>query len=305
MIITRIQGGLGNQMFQYAIGRIFAEINKDDLFLDTLGLYIPVEGHLSRDFMLDAFNIKAFIASDTLIKKITKGSLLNNLKIKKIKYLKQIIFDEKDPGKCFIKHAEYVLKPEFHKYYPELLKKEKVDYYLDGYWQSYKFFTNYEDIIKQHFTIKKEYLTFDKIFIEQINSSQSVSLHVRLTDRVATEFSLSFYRYLDWSYYEKAIQIIKERIPNPHFFIFSDNLQWCKDNIQIDSPVTYVSTDDEFNDMYLMGQCKHHIIAHSTFSWWAVWLNYNSDKVVVTPEKWFNAQTDNLEDLLPEAWIKI
>lgn len=305
MIISRIEGGLGNQMFQYAIGRILAEINNEELFLDTHGLYIPIEGHLSRDYMLDAFKIKASIASDELLNRIRKGTFLNKLSFKKIKHYKQLVFDEINPKISFIKYSDYYLKPEINTFYPEILKKDNTDIYLDGYWQSYKYFYNYESLIKEHFAIKESVLDFEKSYLENINNSQSVSLHLRLTDRIATEFSLAHYRNLEWDYYVDAINIIKEKVSNPHFFIFSDNIKWCEENIKLDFPVTLVKTKDEFNDMYLMGSCKHHIIAHSTFSWWAVWLKYNSNKIVITPKKWFNRQTDELEDLIPESWIKL
>jgi len=305
MIIAGIQGGLGNQMFQYALGKVMAEINKTELKLYIHGLYIPVEGHLSRDYMLEAFNIEANIADDSILNTIKKGSLLYKLNLKKIKHYKQLVFDEKNPEKTYFKEARFILKPEITTFYPELIQKDSADIYIDGYWQSYKYFKGYEKLIRQHFLIKKEHLQYDKAYLDLINDTQSVSIHLRLTDRVSTDFGLSHYRYLDWDYYEKAIEIIKEKVETPHFFIFSDNIPWCKEKIKLDFPITYVSSKNEFSDLYLMGQCKHHIIAHSTFSWWAVWLQYNTNKVVVTPQKWFNRQTDNLEDLLLKEWIKI
>lgn len=305
MVIAGIQGGLGNQMFQYALGKVISEINKTTLKLYIHGLYIPVEGHLSRDYMLEAFNLKADIADDSILKTINKGNILHKLSLKKIKHYKQLVFDEKNPEKTHFKDARFLLKPEITTFYPELLEKDNTDIYLDGYWQSYKYFIGYEELIRQQFVIKNDYLKYAPEYFDLINSSQSVSIHLRLTDRVSTDFGLSHYRYLDWDYYEKAIEIIKERIPFPHFFIFSDNIEWCKEKIKLDFPVTYVKAQDEYNDMYLMGMCKHHIIAHSTFSWWAVWLQFNASKVVVAPQKWFNRQPDNLEDLLLKEWIKI
>jgi len=305
MIIVRLQGGLGNQLFQYAIGRVLAEINEDELILDTHGLYIPVEGCLSRDFMLDAFNINAKIADNKLIERIKKGSLLYCLGIKKLKHIKQLVFKETDPQKSYYRFADYICRPEVTKFYPDILVENTADIYLDGYWQSYKYFNGYEDLIKTHLTFKINYLCFDKTCLDEILNTNSVSIHLRLTDRVGTEFGLQFFRYLEWDYYLQAVGIINERIDNPHFFIFSDNIEWCQENLKIGFPVTYVKNQDEYNDLYLMGQCKHNIIAHSTFSWWAAWLNLEINKVVIAPKKWFNHQTDALEDLIPDTWIKI
>ncbi|HSU50429.1 MAG TPA: alpha-1,2-fucosyltransferase, partial [Segetibacter sp.] len=113
---------------------------------------------------------------------------------------------------------------------------------------------------------------------------------------------------LNEEYYQKAINKLTSLSPNPTFYIFSDDVEWVKDKLLLKRPAEFITgevTKNHYEDFYLMSQCKHNIIANSSFSWWAAWLNPNPDKIVIAPKKWFNNAPYNTNDLIPQSWIKL
>ena len=138
--------------------------------------------------------------------------------------------------------------------------------------------------------------------------SNSISLHVRRADYVTNPQANQFHGVSSMEYYNKAIHKIKSIISEPHFFIFSDDITWAKQNMIIDCPTTFVShngPDKNYDDLRLMSFCKHHIIANSSFSWWGAWLAMNKNKVVIAPTRWFNSPDRNTKDVIPENWFSI
>ncbi len=251
MIITKLTGGLGNQLFQYAYGRACAIKNKTSLKLD-ISWY---KGRMDRSYMLEHFDIKANIATSTDIF-VTK------------------IFSRKD--------------------------------YLVGDWQSEKYFKEFENIIRKEITPKYQLSEDNKIIIQDITAKNSVSIHLRGTDYVTGKKS-DFHGVCSEEYYNKAITKIKETVPSPYFFIFTDDIEWAENHIKLPEPYTIVSKNKNYpwEDLVLMSSCKHNIIANSTFSWWAAWLNKNINKIVIAPKKWFNDEKIDTSDILPESWIKM
>jgi len=281
MIIIKLQGGLGNQMFQYAIGRFLAEKNKTELKLD-LSFYNEQQIEPQRKYSLEYFNIIENITGGKDLKKIKKG-------IKKLVYL---IY------KVFLAETFVYTKENFFHFDSNILKI-KGDVYLDGYWQSEKYFQSIEEIIHKEFTLKNKLQKED--LINKINNSNSVSIHIRRDDYT----NKKNYYVLTIEYYKEAIKIIKEKNQNIHLFVFSDDINWVKNNLKTEFPITFIDGNKDYEDLILMSMCKHNIIANSSFSWWGAWLNQNPHKIVIAPKKWFNKPEINTKDLIPESWLKI
>ena len=176
--------------------------------------------------------------------------------------------------------------------------------YLAGYWQSEKYFSFIEEKIKAEFTFKIEIDDINKKYLEEMNKVESISLHVRRGDYLSSP-SLNV---CTEKYYENAITYFRERIENPIFFVFSNDIEWCRQNIN-GKDIKYINVNKgerSYNDMRLMSACKHNIIANSSFSWWGAWLNSNAQKIIVAPNKWINNSKNVSEsDIIPEKWKKI
>ena len=162
-------------------------------------------------------------------------------------------------------------------------------------------------MIQKEFTFKDEFIQRVKDFSNQLRSANSVSVHIRRGDMKNDPVMAERHGVMPLSYYQKGIEIIRSKVSNPHFYFFSDDISWANENFNdIDS--TFVSGDiskTHFEDLYLMSQCGYNIIANSSFSWWGAWLNNNSGKIVIAPNKWFNSGPQDTEDLIPSNWIRI
>lgn len=285
MIITKLNGGIGNQLFQYAAGKNLAIKNNTILKLD-LSDYDKIDPRY-RHYDLNSFNIEEKIATEEDMEKIQKKGISKFLEIF-LPYFKRTL----------IKYHGYDFDPDFFKI--------KDNVILDGYWQSEKYFIDSADAIRKEFTLKNEPGTRAKEMAEKIVNAESVSLHIRRGDYLSGKFS-SIYPVLATDYYLQAINLIAEKTDNPVFFIFSDDIEWVKNNLKISYPGEYVSDNNikDYEEIILMSKCRHNIIANSSFSWWGAWLNSNPEKIVIAPEKWFNIKLFNEKDLLPSAWYTI
>jgi len=145
-------------------------------------------------------------------------------------------------------------------------------------------------------------------FAQQILAKESISLHIRRGDYVSNVYTNSVHGTCSLDYYQQAVTLLESKLNNPHFFIFSDDLAWAKEHLSFIENVTFVELDvniPDHDEMFLMSQCLHHIIANSSFSWWGAWLNKNLDKIVIAPKRWFIDETYNTSDLIPDAWIRL
>ena len=288
MIISRLIGGLGNQMFQYAAGRSLAIANSCELRLDISGF----ENYaLHNGYELDLFNIKAQIASTKDVSKLvsTNHSRLSRYISRQLGIKKSTHFIEKS---FTFDHKFFDAKPPV---------------YLDGYWQSYKYFESIESQLRHEFSLKYYLSKLNLDTSEQISSVNAVSVHIRRGDYVSNKHTNSVHGVCSLDYYRSAIKTITERVDNPVFFIFSDDIAWVKDNLAISSGAVYVdhnSGRQSYNDMYLMSLCQHHIIANSSFSWWGAWLGSNPNKIVISPKQWFINDTIT-DDLIPKSWVRL
>lgn len=289
MIITRLNGGLGNQMFQYAVGRQLAQTHNTNLLLDLSGYLSDT----SRKYELDIFQIQASIASSDILKQVNFSHF--NL----IKSGLHTLLQNRSSFR-------YVKEKSFNFNKKILYLPDNV--YLDGYWQSEKYFKNIFNIIRDEYTIKEKPDEINDRYLSEINNVDSVSIHIRRGDYITNPIANQILGGCSLDYYHSAVDIIAKNVKNPYFFIFSDDNKWVKDNFKVDFPAKILSHNNNlknYEDFRLMSQCKHNIIANSSFSWWAAWLNTNSHKIIIAPKQWFRDKTINAKDLLPESWITV
>ena len=287
MIIVNLKGGLGNQMFQYALGRKLALQNNDVLKLDVSGLDRANEvGDIYRPFYLGEFNITAAIASseETRVLKYPYGLLSKALRRFRFKVLRQM-------------HTGWE---------PEVLKK-KGDIYLDGFWQSPKYFEDIRSTLLKDFSLKDSSSVSGQQYADMVQECSAVSIHVRRGDYASNQKVSKAYGACSLEYYKKAIAKISSKVIDPAFFVFSDDVVWAKEHLNTGDIAVYVSADDmtDAEEMILMSKCKHNIIANSSFSWWGAWLNQNKEKIIVAPKPWFEKNEKQFKHLIPETWIRI
>ena len=298
MIITKLAGGLGNQMFQYALGRRLALKHKTILKLDTSFLLdrTPKENFTYRDYELGVFAIKTEIAKPAETAKFTYfpvGGLRKTANRLLRKLRPHVVIEE--PPSSFV-------------YYEPAIAGSCLNTYLSGYWQSEKYFKNIESTIRSDFRFATHTDIGDDTLLRSICNVCSVSVHVRRGDYVSNQITNEFHGVCTPGYYQKAIQVITNKVSNPHFFVFSDDPAWTVEHLRFSYPVTFVNSNygsKSYKDMRLMSHCRHHIIANSSFSWWGAWLNPDPNKMVIAPKQWFNDPTINTSDLIPGEWQRI
>lgn len=292
MIIVRIIGGHSNQLFQYAVGRALASKRNTELKLDITTYFDnqPAE-NTPREYELAVYPLRASIASPSEIKNALDGQSENN-RYKKFLMNKDrfVIYNEKPTS-----------------FQSEVLRLPK-NAYLIGYWQNENHFKDIrKDLIKEFEPVKPMSLK-NKQYLARIQSTQAISLHIRREDYVDNKSANEFHGLMPLDYYKAALAIIlkKTKDNNRHVFVFSKEIDWCKKNIKLDLPTTFIEGNkDGSDDMRLMKHCKHNIMANSSFSWWGAWLNQNPDKIIVAPKIWFQDPSANKNMELPKSWIRL
>lgn len=271
-------------MFQYAIGRSIAAQTNSHLILDLS--FLNKKGDFSytkREYELDVFGLtvhrqqKELYFGHSILSRI-------NTKLSRIKYVGEKSF-QNDP----------------------IIPKLEGNLYLDGYWQTEKYFLQNEELIRQDFTFKGRPEGDNLHFATLIKNCPAVSLHIRRGDYINVS-GPTFHNICSLDYYNTAVEIILGIEKQPIFFIFSDDLDWAKQNLDLKFPHHFIEKNIQNNsywDMYLMSLCKHHIIANSSFSWWGAWLNNSKQKLVVAPKKWFNDPKIDTCDIVPSEWLRI
>lgn len=279
----KLSGGLGNQLFQYATGRRLSHALNTKLKLDIRS-YPDSYG---RKYYLDCFNVNAQLADENDLRFFEYG------------------FGQKFLNRLPLNIFSKIVKEKSLSFEKKILDLSDGKY-LDGYWQSEKYFKDIESIIRKDITLKPEFSINNSDIFNLISHTNSVSLHVRRADYAQNKKTNSVHGTCSKEYYEKAINKFS-KIENLNIFIFSDDIAWAKQNIQPRFAHHYVDHGAEkgYIDLVLMSHCQHHIIANSTFSWWGAWLNDNPNKIVIAPNPWFRDKTRNDKDIIPVDWIKL
>jgi hypothetical protein len=288
MIITKINGGLGNQLFQYAAGRALAYRHQTELVLDLSDFSNVPMGNTPRIFELDRYPIVARVASSEEESgfRFYQGRVLRRMP--------------------FLPRPWQQVREPYFQYDPDFVNLPN-DVYLDGYWQSYLYFESIASLIHSELQPIKSPGVKNQELLQVMTQCNSVALHIRRGDYVSNTKAAIHHGVCSLDYYQAAIRQIVENVSNPHFYIFSDDLEWSKVNLEIGFPATYIGHnvgDQAFQDLRLISHCKHQIIANSSFSWWGAWLNQNPHKIVIAPKKWFTV-SKNTSTLFPKEWIAI
>ena len=298
MVSVELIGGLGNQMFQYAIGRRLSLEKNTELKLDIS----PFSTYNVHKYELKNFNILEKFCENAEIEEFQLLKMNHPLK----KIYRSILWRLKNKKNL---KFNLIKEPNFH-YDDNILNNLQGNIYLSGYWQSEKNFTSIEHILREEFRPRIPLSLESKVVEKNVNDSEyeSVSIHIRRGDYITNPKANVVHGVLPLDYYHRAINLIEERIDNPFYYIFSDDPEWVQHNLKINKKCYYVAhngAEKSYEDMYLMSQCKHNIIANSTFSWWGAWLNNNSQKIVIAPQKWFATSNFNTRDLIPDSWIRL
>jgi hypothetical protein len=277
MIIINLTGGLGNQMYQYAFGRYVSIKHKTKLkYHFTNALF-----NTQREFSLDVFNIQASVATDSDLKEY--GVNRNN-------YFNRVLYllDER----YGIQFNKNIITQRIPYIFNESLRNCPNNRYIQGYFADERFFKGIEDIILKDFTSKKPLDQKNIKIIGEIKQTNSVSIHVRRGDLVSNKANSISNGFIGLDYYIYAINKIKKTISYPHFYVFSDDIPWCKENLTmlIDdaSFINHNTGTASYKDLLLMKECKHNILANSTFSRWSAYLNSNKNKVIITPSSYYS-----------------
>ena len=289
-VIARIEGGLGNQLFQYAAARSLADRLGCDLALDLRGL---VENG-DRPFQLDVYRIRASVASSQQLQGLPDwrssrwGRIRANLSQFAPAFLSFPVFWPR--SFAFDRRFEQIGRPV----------------YLVGYWQSEKYFAWNRTRLLQDIQLLVP-LPANTHLLEDIRNNHCVALHIRRGDYVSNTAAAQFHGLCDMAYYHAAINALKARFPDIHVFVFSDEPAWARANLVLDVPTRYVDAnppDQAHVDLELMRQCRHHVIANSSFSWWGAWLGETPAQVVYAPERWFADPATDTADVVPARWIQ-
>jgi len=302
MIIVRINGGLGNQLFQYATARSIAYKLNRKLFVDN-SWYKDIEK------LDDHSNSNATTKRDFLLQKLNiESQVLNPFYLNWVKRL-----EVKAPSNRFfsflkrypLNSLSYTAINQMNYSWELIANSKKV--VLTGYWQNDDIIEDYRDSIISECKPKQPISKENNHYLKSICSSNSVALHFRRGDYVSKPLSRKVHAVCSNNYYYKGIELLHKTVKDLRFFIFSDDLRWVKNNFGFNENVIYISNEGpEFEHLYLMSQCKHQITANSTFSWWAAWLNNNPEKIVITPEYWYYDKKLNKTIIrIPKNWIKI
>lgn len=293
VIITRLSGGLGNQLFQYAFARSLAIKHGAELKLDLSSYGASSQGVTLRRYELAQFRIQAKVA-----------------KCSEIWYLQK----EGRAGKLFVLLGSRFsrcplrrVKESGFAYCPELSGLPD-NVYLDGYWQSERYFKENAELIRHDLQFSNAPAAADREVEREIQAGDSIAVHVRRGDFVSDSTISAVHGVCSRDYYYRAITLIANKLRNPRLFVFSDDPTWVKENLRTGLHAVYVTHNTEntaVQDFRLMSLCDHQVISNSTFSWWAAWLNANPAKTVVAPARWFASGKFDTRDLLPADWVKL
>ncbi|MBK9758770.1 MAG: alpha-1,2-fucosyltransferase [Flavobacteriales bacterium] len=292
-VITRLMGGLGNQMFQYAAGyslaqRLGVPLLLDRTFLDHRG---PEVTWTPRPFELDVFQLPIAFASADDVGRVRRE--LDDTIYRRTKRILPFLFKDR----CYVERGR-TFEPTFFDL--------AAPVYIEGYWQDERYFLAHATELRETlFVPKAQPSATNAALLDAIRSTVSASIHVRRGDYVSLPDANRYHGVCSTDYYTSNAQWLVEHRGVQHFFIFSDDPAWVDANIRLPYPVTQVSHNQGIEghwDLFLMKHCHHNIIANSSFSWWGAWLNAHADKTVIGPAKWFNGSND-VHEILPTSWL--
>lgn len=317
MIIVRITSGLGNQLFQYATAKNLAIKHKTVLKIDRINYF----SDRLRSFELDWLNadLKFVTTRDLLGIYPAEGfalcllrPLIGRKKAARLLlwYENRIRHFQSEYNKPFahtrpLMRKRVLIQRYYH--YDEEISGSPDNIYLIGYFQSWKYFDEIRDELIRELQPPDSPEGENREILSKIEACNSVAVHVRRGDYFSIEENRRLFGVYDMGYFHNAIEMISKKIPNPVFFVFSDDIDWVRKNLVSDQKMIYVGNNrnNPAEDLRLMYSCRHDILSNSSFSWWGAWLNQNKDKIVIAPEKWLSDEEYDTSDLIPPGWIRL
>jgi hypothetical protein len=294
MIVIKLQGGLGNQMFQYAFGKAISIKLSSPLYFDNSFFKLEESSHFSnRHYNLDVFPFHINLLSKNKISNFINPNpiqrLLNKLNLNRKDVFKEITLE-----------------------FSERVFNLSNNLYLDGYWQSEQYFNRITTQVRKDFEFIKPFSSLsESISCTLAKENNAVSVHIRRGDYISSATNSKVHGTCPIDYYHQAMRLLNAKLNKPQFYFFSDEPEWVEQNLvnslnnfQI---IKHNQGTDSWQDMALMSKCKHHIIANSSFSWWGAWLNPSPDKIVIAPKIWFAdpGLNDQSATIIAENWIRI
>ena len=288
MVVVRLTGGLGNQMFQYAAGRAIADRLGTELLLDTRAFehVLALRPYTRRAYALSPFKLRARLATaedlqDWPVWVVEIGMRLRFMRplFRRWHFESAITYD---PG----------------------VRTLREPVYLAGYWQSERYFIDIADRIRADYMLRQPLAGANAGLLQMARSGSSVGLHVRRGDFASLDNAAQIHGLCSVDYYRRAMSAVRNRCPQCRFIVFSDDPDWARSELPLDPSAIFVSGNDETpeQDLALMSACKHHIIANSSFSWWAAWLGNNPEQMVIAPTPWYASPKLDTRDLAVSRW---
>lgn len=286
-IVVGLSGGLGNQMFQYAAGRALSLRLSVPLVLDLSWF----SGRRDRVYALAPFAIAATLVGSTDDRGCRWGSFAGRV--------------ARRLGRKWL--GAPIFREQFFSFDPSLLELS-APAYLEGYWQSERYFSEVRDVIAGDFSLASPMGVPSTKMLDLISTSDAICVHVRRGDYVTNPVASAVHGSCQLDYYQQGVQSILDGMSNPHCFVFSDDPDWVRANLHLPVPSTIVDFNADnmaHEDLRLMAACKRFVLANSSFSWWGAWLCADPDKRVIVPRKWFKNEVKDTRDLIPEGWMRL
>lgn len=294
MIYVCLIGGLGNQMFQYALGRSLADKKNSPLRLDTSWFEDIENINTKRQYELGCYPITAEAIDGSDLNIMQSGQA-----VARKSFIKKI-FKNQAPSLLIYTEPD----ASFH---PEVLNLPD-NVYLKGYWQNERYFMDIRPRLLREFT-PNMITDYTRRTANRIQRRPSVSLHVRRGDYVNNPLTNKFHGLTPVEYYMQALEYVRKKLADPQLFVFSDDIKWCKSNLPFAKAAEFITgnpPERACEDLYLMSLCDSNIIANSSFSWWGAWLNENRNKTVVAPKSWFQDKAaSKAMQIVPKNWHRI
>lgn len=297
-IVVTLNGGLGNQLFQYAMGRALSLRTGLPLVLD-LAWFQQVKSQdgavtTIRDYALEPFDLGVETQCVGLSQLNTPG-LMGRILRRIFRYVPRQHFGRKvyfERGFVFEQTAFSLQGPVW----------------LEGYWQSPRYFDDCAELLRRELALPRKVSDATLEMLGKIGEYDAICLHVRRGDYVTNKFAEATHGVCSLDYYAKGLDVVLSGLQSPHCFVFSDDPLWARENLRLPVPMTIVDfngPDSAHEDLWLMSACKRFVIANSSLSWWGAWLSKADDKVVVAPQRWFIAESRDTRDLIPADWVRV
>lgn len=294
MILVKLHDGLSNQMFQYAAARRLAAVHSTSVRIDTSWYdNIPV-GATPRTYELHKLQITGTRASrwETIGTDGVRSTSRHQVPV--------ALYRKVRPRYRFVSERHFHFDPE--------ILDLRNNVCLFGYWMSEKYFADAAEIIRREFGFRDPPSPKNEKYAQRMRESDSVAIHVRRADYTMDPTVKANQGLCGVEYYRRALDLVRERLPDPCIFVFSDDLDWARDNLPIGDDAEFVSHNrgaTSHEDLRLMSHARHNIIANSSFSWWGAWLNDNETKLVLAPERWMHNRSFDTRDVLPAGWTRV